>query len=932
MKIRINFCFKEEKWKTAGLFLLLMIPCLQRSYSSNLSGRISDYSDHYLAEEEFLSKIKESGNFMGRKTPGSGGTIGWFEYDVEVDTAGWYELLIRYDSNVFNEGWSCHLTEYSVDGRPLFDYPYMVAIGQKKVGNIWMDKGKHKFRFGNINWWSRAPITGYQFKLLKTSLSQNIRIDLEPKDDYYGGNYYAVGESFPVNIYSAGKAQGIFTMDVVRESDRSVVKTYNLTVSPSTIEKKQTIQMSVNEAGSFYCRYLADGKSIPKWEGLRGIRFTAIDASPAEIPESERDVPKRLLQTIDCTSQSPDYQDAVSRVVSGGPGKYRETGNSDWDYYAYKLPVIHSGRPYIVEVDVPDDRQRAIQIQFRERDPVNYIIGPGIETGIPYKNSGRFITQRYLFWPRFDGEQPRIAIVNVGHNDHSAPAAVKEIRLYQTDGQLPALKKRENGREFCNWFEEPLRWLDPFGARDKSTEQQIGSAENWAKTMRYMGITTMFVTADVYGGGMYPSAYRYSSKYSGDPFKLILLVAEKYGLKVIADFSPKYGVLTTKHYNDPAPERFNVFMYDKNGNHYDYLHKSFYGAFFNPAYPEVRQEIKKKLAEFAGRYKGSPALKGACIRIMTWQPHTMTSFQSLDWGYGPYTGKIFSEYLGIPDPGTPQKRYALFTGQYRDQWIDWRIHIVHETLREVVDTCRLTNPGFNLYSTVSSSWAGKEQAAEAGIDNFSTDGFSYVNGFYSPGRKGKWQDRRRNLTDPGILSQFDASRANFFGFQYFEDGRKNIPNSALGLSGDDSKWISALLNPVGDQALEAYALALAQTDVIFMGDGGNTYFIEPSVVREFLADYVVLPKDRFSTVFSGPEVVVRDLKGSDYLFYVVNKTDQKQQVVLEFCNKGKITRLATGKTYTTGQNNKISLKLAPFHLLSFKNSGTTVCSVSVTEK
>ncbi len=912
-------------------YLLLLCILYTPAYPAKLKGRVTDYSACRLEKGENLEKVMAVGNYSLKKAGGFGEVIGWFEYDVTVDDPGWYELLIDYNPLVSNVGWVLHLTEYTVDGRHLSDYPYSIAVGRKKAGNIWLDKGLHKFRFENTNWFTQSPVTGWEFRPVATNLAQNVRIGLDPVNDYYGGSYYAVGESVPVHIYTGGKASGIFSLEVVRKSNQTVAQAYRVFVSPSETEVKQTISLSVKEEGSFFCRYKADGKEIGQQEALRKIEFSTIDTRPVAQPESGNEASKELIHTIDCLAEQPDYERVASRVVTGAAGTYRETGKADWDYFAYRLPALLKDELYFVEADIPDDAQRGIQIQFRERDPVNYIIGPGLETGIPYRNSNKMITQSYLYWPRFPAEQARIAVVNVGRNEHTAPAAVKQIRIYRLKGPLPSLKKTKNGREFANWFEEPLRWLDPYGARDKSREEMIRSAENMARTMRYAGATTMFLAADVYGMGMYPSQYRYSSRYSGDPLKLMLLVAQKYGLKVIADISPKQGALTTKYYNETGPERYQLFLQDKNGNHYRY-DKNNYIAVFNPAHPEVQREIKRKTAELASRYNNVPSFAGISIRIMDWEQHNMTSFGSLDWGYDPYTGKKFAAWLGIPDPGTPQKRYELFCGKYREKWINWRVDVVHELLKEIRDTCRQVNPAVSLYSAVHSTrWAGTQLAREAGIDNFKLDGFRYINAMYSPGRNPGWQKRRICLTDNTLLKLLDASRAHLFAYKYFEAGKGNIPNSALGLRGDDQKWISAHLHPAGMYSMEPYARALAATDADFLGNGGNTYFIDPENNREFLADYLVLPKDNFSLLLNDPRVVVRERNGADYLFYLVNITDQPQKVLLKFSENQPVTRISTGERMMPGQEKQLLLELKPFHLYSWQTRGTRITSVSVYE-
>lgn len=911
------------------LILMLLVLSGNLVYPSGLKGKAAGFSAYHLEKEENLQKVLGFPNLSLRTSNSSAGFLGWFEYDVQVDVPGWYELLIDFNPLVANKGWTMHLTEYKVDGRRLNDYPGPVEAGRRKAGNIWMDKGLHKFRLENTNWYTQCPFTGYEFRPVGEDLPKNIRIGLDARDDFYGGSYYAVGESFPVHVYTGGGAQGTFVLEVVGRKDHRVLSSYRIDVRPSATEQKHTLRVSANEEGSFYCRYKVNGREIAKEEALRKIEFSTINTSPARMVESVQEVSRRLVYRIDCSTVPPDYEGNPSRLVNGPAGRYRETGPADWDYYAYVIPPVEAHAVYIVEADIPDDAQRGIQLQFRERDPVNYIIGPGVETGTPYPNSGKIITQSFLFWPRFPGERPRIAVVTPGNHEHSSPAAVSEIRVYRADGPLPALPGHDGGREFAKWFEEPLRWPDPYGAKDKSREEMIRSAENLARTMRYSGATTLFLAADVYGMGMYPSSYRYSSRYTGDPLRLMLLVARKYGLKVIADISPKQGTLTTRYYNSSGPARYQLFLQDKNGKHFDYK-TNHYTAVFNPAHPEVRLEIKRKTAELAERYKEFPEFSGVSVRIMNWEQHTMTSFGSLDWGYGPYTGKLFSAYLGITDPGTPQSRYTAFTGKYRTKWIDWRVDVVHSLLKEVRDTCRRINPGFTLYSTVhSAKWEDKQHAKEAGIDNFRMEGFRYVNGLYSPGRSRGWPQRRQNLTGPEKLRLFESSRAHLAWYQYFEAGKKNIPNSVLGLRGDDSKWISAHLSPAGVYATESYALSLAATDAVFLGNGGNTYFIDPPEVRRFLSNYIALPADQFATFYSGSGVIVRELRARENYFYLLNTSGRLQQLKIRFTGSGEIIRLWDGKKQAVEEGQDVEFELDPFQLYAFKANQNAIGGVTV---
>src|SRR5262249_49028768 len=121
--------------------------------------------------------------------------------------------------------------------------------------------------------------------------------------------------------------------------------------------------------------------------------------------------------------------------------------------------------------------------------------------------------------------------------------------------------------------------------------------------------------------------------------------------------------------------------------------------------------------------------------------------------------------------------------------------------------------------------------------------------------------------------------------------------------------------------LERYALELANTDAILLGDGGNAYTLGQPELREFLAEYRRLPPIKFADVsaVSSPAVVRALIRDRDYLFYAVNRTADPINLAMHITGAQSVERLATNEEIQT-QNGLLILSLQPFQLVAFKTS------------
>lgn len=946
--------------------------------ASKLSANAVDFDRYFLANNNYLALIKNMGNLAGEYTQPDGKVIGpgiqgWFEYDIQVPWAGWYELIVQKDETIDPGKRYGFEHEYIIDGKIYLNgtgYSGRIAP-DFKVSNVWLDTGRHTFRIQKYLWTGVHPLTHFEFRPVVTdTFSKNIRVALTG-DEPFSGPFIRKGGSFSIDIFYAGASNVTMTVQIYSRRNGGLVSSLPVGLVASLTPSKSIVAIPGNAEGAYVVRFAdATGKTISGYD-LRDINFDVIDVTTS--PNTVGNLNTTLIGEIDCAAQNPDYIGGhidstfggQSRVITSSFGSYRESGDTGFQQYstyeltspyyvepnwfAYILPVVQANQWYQIETVYPDDALRTFIISIREQDPMTYTLSSGEDTGGEFALTNRMKTHTMRFWPRTT-QQPRLVILN-GQQDRRA--ACSKIRVYSVTGDLPMplLGAPSGGRSFGHYFEEPTNWASIFGAGNTDRTGYLESAIRWAQTIRYLGGDTMSVSADVYASTLYPSRnfdIAFSSFYQYDLYRMLLLVAEKYGLRVIADFHPRADNLD---WPSDAPEPKPNKTISKTGQIPTWSDAA--NPVYSPVHPRNQDWYVGMLGEFSDRYADSSAFAGISLRAMPWSNKGLNNFFNLDWGYDDYTVGLFSQEKGIVDPGAGRTdsgrfsaRYDYLVGSnqsvspYRNTWIDWRTQKIADLYKRVRNRIQSIKPTLKLYSYVFNGFP--DDIREAGFDVnklSSMDGISLINAQHQYGRNSRGivqyigftsnaraladQTIRDKLIDPAQLISLRGSSIEssyLFMGTYFEDRAQVVLATQLGLP-DKAVETSAHIPPSGRSTLERFAVSLAEADANLLMNGGNSYFVDQPEMRDFLADYRQLPATRFTPRLDARDpVAVWELNNNGYQFYAVNREYYAVTIKLTFPHSQNLVRLSIGAVLKTSSNGVINLTLQPFELAAYRAS------------
>lgn len=842
-------------------------------------------------------------------------------------------------------------------------------------------------------------------------------------------------ESFDIQVIAGESAainggRSVLVQVIDRATGATVQEYPPITLGDGITRQIVTIGAGTVPPGQYKLKYmLVDAGTVPATKiaieagaNLPELPFDVIDPTPIDVSgQPDNRMQKRQLgETILCSNPA-DYaggdgsdgpRTQVGNLPSGGP--YLETGTYGYmdrsgssaerrawlattpHWFGYPLaslpalptadnaPVskLPGDAPYEIEIEYPDDATRSTVFKIMDQSPSLLWAATGVDTGFEFPNTDSMQTMRLLYWPN-DGRQldsnnstltsqaPRVVVQNVHTHWRSACST---IRVYQVDA-MPFMQVDPNGRQFTYWFEEPDRWLVPFGGRHNysdagnpspTPEGMYEGAERWMRTMRHLGVDTIFLQVNAYNLTLWPSLQHYRYDEGGifppDYARLILMLAEKYAIKVVAAFHPSGDELVWQGAMNGDAEPFQHLAINKNGYAYQdiyYQGRAIYpgargadnGSLanrspkFTPTHPTNRAWIQGATVEFVNRYKNESALIGVSLRTSNWTNSGLNNWENLDWGYDDYSAENFAGSVNIYNPGTPAERFTAFNDlqvfdglqSYKDAWLAWRAEQVKSFYQGYIQAIRAADPRLNVYSLIDLKPGNP--LYEAGLrDDHGVAGLTYA---YGPryGRKLYTNDeaqlkahileRRADLVLPQKLGALGSSRAIKLTAEYMEDARATIPSANLGLN-YPALMTSAHIMPSGRYNLERYALALAYTDANHLINGGNTNFIDQDNIREFMAEYRQLPPDAFELInnVSDP-VVIRHLnKSGSYYFYLVNRTADDQSVTLTLSDDTSVESLSSGVALSS-QARELTLALQPFQLKAFKISGAGANIVNV---
>ncbi|MEI6719274.1 MAG: hypothetical protein WCO67_00785 [Betaproteobacteria bacterium] len=939
-----------------GIFLAFACLATLSEAASVTVRPVETFDRHALTDPAAAARVRDSRSLSA----GGWGVTGWVEYDVLVGEPGWHELLVHGSGTGVE-----FLVDADAGGQAQAEHAFYGGSGQgratDKIGNLWLTTGKHRVRIQRYYWTGFPALTAFELRKSGEALSESIALVL-PNDQ----RTFRKGECPALEVITGGRNHA--DRLVIHESDPQAnkkVRTHEMRIPPSPGLLRQRFELPCSESG-FRTLWFADNNGLMPNEKVRGLTYEIVDTTPlAAATSTQAHAP---VLEIDCARQAPDFSGGGTSTVVARPfGRYRESGDTGWtryvrtpevmqralpppSWFAYALSGLVPQQRYRIEVDYPDDALRTFAIAMRESAPLSYPVATGVDSGGEYLLSNAMQSTAITVWPR--APDPRLVFLTA-HN--GSRAACSRIRVYRATAPEPppATAGIPGRRQFLNWFEEGSNFPSMFGPVDESAFGQRVAAERWAEAVTAVGGSVVMPTVVVYGFALYPSRYnRAFSAPDQDMLRRLLLVAEKYRLKVIPELHPRADELA---YARPdaklAPTNVLVSREGKSNFFQGDGKSRSLPPYFNALLPENQAWYIGMVGELADRYRDSPAFEGISLRVMHWANPALNNLVDLDWGYDDYTVALFKRETGsavpLGTPGDPRRfgaRYTWLTTVERAAWVEWRCRKLAELLTRIRDRVRQARPDLNVY--VNTFTFGRDEnllpgfsstpgdtltsrLRETGIDASmlnAIDGIVLINASVRHGRRefdGIHRGFRDTLLDPsslGVLRKPGQGGRFLASAQYLEATEVVVPPESLGFPASTKKtWMSAVSNPAGRHALERYAVALAETDAFTLGDGGNGYTFGPPLVREFMAEFRRLPAESFASRTDATDpVVVRTLETkASLLFYAVNRERFPVTLQILLSRPSKLVRLATDEQLALS-GNRLTLNLQPYELVTVR--------------
>jgi hypothetical protein len=291
------------------------------------------------------------------------------------------------------------------------------------------------------------------------------------------------------------------------------------------------------------------------------------------------------------------------------------------------------------------------------------------------------------------------------------------------------------------------------------------------------------------------------------------------------------------------------------------------------------------------------------------------------------------------------RRHAWLTTTAREAWVGWRCAQITGLMDRIAARLRSARPDLKLFIHVFPSdgqrpygpdkFQGqadtpRSRLQEAGLD---VDALAHIPGVIvidstaSYGRD--WPDAVAKgllepLRDPALVRSLRTDAGYYLpSHRYLEATDAVVPPDLLGYPrGTKATWASVAANTAGRNALERFAVVLAEGDALMLGDGGNSYVYSVAGLPDFLADYTQLPAVNFQTETSGAAaVVVRTLRDRGaWWLYAVNRKSNIQCVELPIHGSGTLRRLSNS-TVITQTEPRLVLQLAPYELIALRGLG-----------
>lgn len=595
---------------------------------------------------------------------------------------------------------------------------------------------------------------------------------------------------------------------------------------------------------------------------------------------------------------------------------YVEAASGKCDRFSVELNFgknFRTDRPYLLEIDWPDDKPRAMGCYMHikaARNTARDTLQSGVQAGIEYPSSNKIQTLRHIFFADSDEYlfEARTMIVN-------RPAAVSAIRVYETADRLPKLAvnlpEGLEGRHFGNFDEDQT--IDSSLPKKNVTNSLLDYMDYTGQDIFSYAILRYHLTFFPYEGTfpltLYPHG-RFDHLVSGLEKRGIRFIADA-NMFTIPDFMPRFW--------EDYYKKQGMILYNNKGAY----SKDWAGLPLPDISSEAVQELLiRHFTDYADMLGQNGNFDGFAIGPLFF-------WNSPESGYGANTLARFTRDTGIKVPSEPEKAYKFLTEEKPREWMAWRTKVSTNAVRKLAERLWKINPKFKLYVQEPESvvpggkcWNDKPfqafgfdwnslRSIGTNISLMSRRDSSYLGAMLHYGRDITDFEDRTNAKEHGTLARYGQSidlMKNFI--NYFETRASSLMPKKYATYFQDSDC-----KPHGRFYLKDMALSLAYSDALSYIHGGQPLgsWGREEYAREFARAYRALPKIPFRQCdgISDP-VTVRycQTKNGTY-FYVVNICPFEVMATLHGV-PSEARELATGKMIRVSE-----ITLKPYELRSF---------------
>lgn len=451
-----------------------------------------------------------------------------------------------------------------------------------------------------------------------------------------------------------------------------------------------------------------------------------------------------MLGRIISGGRNRNEKHPIPRITQTAAGPALTGSLEKGSWFGFEVGIKTPGAPHLIEVDYPDDGNRHMMF-FMAESPENKRLGrvgktrlvvraaTGIFTGDDQQKSNGLKTYRFIYYPL--KKKTLFGVVNLKIKNIrqfgvglSVPkklgelkgSSISAVRIHEITGDLPVFKPShgEKGKVAIGPFSERVDRTIAQSYYTGELGHQFGWALNadrfqgawrgWYNAysnlidhLRFIGQNTFFAGIYMYYGGLLDSADYHGSTMGEDVFPFewkggfLELMAEMFeanGMDIYlgVQYLGSNNILKRAYaaYEDDVDMRFMT----RNGVPSRGLHN----RGFNFMHPVVREDILGLAKNIREQFSAYPAVKGVTwMRLPEYRVgnNAPKDAGNLHIGYGDrMVGKFESEVqpLGVADSGPNRfgKRYKLLTGQFRRQWVDWRVKQVNDLYADIQKTLR----------------------------------------------------------------------------------------------------------------------------------------------------------------------------------------------------------------------------------------------------